>query len=79
MNTLADQWAAFETKCVPSDAGMLQRIETRRAFYAGALSYAYVVKLIGADSISEDAGVAMLEGLTDELKRFRAELQAGRA
>ncbi len=37
-NTIADAWQTFSADCVPRDASTLQRVEMRRAFYAGALS-----------------------------------------
>jgi hypothetical protein len=36
VNTIRDAWLDFESKVIPADASPLQRIEMRRAFYAGA-------------------------------------------
>lgn len=79
MNTLAEQWETFEAEVVPTNAGLIQRIEMRRAFYAGAASYGVVIQAIALDTVSEAASMAMLEGLNDELARYLRELAAGRA
>ena len=36
MNTIQQQWEAFEAAIIPKDAPKTQRQEMRRAFYAGA-------------------------------------------
>ena len=79
MNTIAAHWKSFEAGVVPADACDVQRQETRRAFYAGAHAMLCTVQSLGADTVSEDAGVAILEGLVAESGLFAAEVAQGRA
>ena len=79
MNTIAEQWAAFEVLVVPKDAPPVQRQEMRRAFYAGAETMLRLSYSVGDKSISENAGVAMLEGWHDECRRFAQQVAQGRA
>jgi hypothetical protein len=75
---VAEQWAAFATLILePIDAPRLQRIEMRRAFYAG-FHAALIVEFAIAE-LSDDAGVAVLNGLHDECKAFAREIAEGRA
>ena len=70
MNTVQEQWQIFEALVVPKNAPPVQRQEMRRAFYAGAEAMMRIQWNIGDSSVSEDAGIQILEGCRDELKRF---------
>jgi hypothetical protein len=78
VNTIRDAWLDFESKVIDADASPLQRIEMRRAFYAGATSV--VLMHVGpiADA-SEAAGVAMIQGLIDECFAFAGRVKEGAA
>lgn len=47
-----------------------QIVETKKAFYAGALFLLQQSTIIGTDAVSEDEGVEYLEGINDELHAF---------
>lgn len=79
MSTVHEQWVLFERMVVPKSAGESQRLETRRAFYAGAEAMARILMVISAEGVSEDAGVQMLEGCHDELRRFARLVAEGKA
>lgn len=79
MNTIADQWTAFDALVVPKSAGPAQRQEMRRAFYAGAEAMLRLQFSIGDEAVSEEAGVAMMEGWHDECRRFAVQVQEGNA
>jgi len=70
MNTIAEQWAAFEVLVMPKDAPPVQRQEMRRAFYSGAEAMLRLQYAVGDMDVSENAGVMMLEGWHDECRRF---------
>lgn len=53
--------------------------EVRHAFYAGAEALFKVLDDIGEDSVSEDAGVAILTGLRDEIHRYAEQVLRGGA
>lgn len=78
--TIAEQWDSFMKHVLQHiPVGSTQFIETKRAFYAGAAATLNISLRIAEPDISEAAGVAMFEGVRQELNLFYAELQAGRA
>lgn len=77
--TIAEQWAAFERLVVPKGAHATQVTEMRRSFYAGFEAALRVQWGIGDASISETAGVAILEGLHEEAKLFAKRVARGEA
>jgi len=79
MNTIQEQWISFEALVVPKNAHKVQRQEMRRSFYAGAEAMMRIQFQVGDESISEDAGVAILEGCRDEMKIFCEQVQNGKA
>lgn len=62
---------------MPKDAPLVQRQEMRRAFYAGVEAMLRLQYAIG--DMSDDAGVAMIEGWHDECRRFAQLVAAGTA
>lgn len=80
MKTAAQQWASFEAIVMPASAGDVQRMEMRRAFYAGFHS-ALACALEAADESgdNDDLGATMIERLHQECAQFAREVQAGRA
>lgn len=77
LNTIDAQWRTFERLVMPEEASDLQRREMRRAFYAGFESALMMNLRVAAES--EDAGVAMLEGLHQEARMFARDVATGRA
>jgi hypothetical protein len=69
LNTLAAEWALFERAVVSVAAGDVQRSEMRLAFYAGASAVLALYNRVAA-TVSDDAAVAILEGLHQEAKAF---------
>lgn len=68
MNTLREQWESYLADVMPRDAPPVQIQETRRAFYAGAR--AMQALQLHASTLSDDAGVHMLQSFSDELVAF---------
>ena len=77
MNTVQEQWASFSKMVVPKDAPPVQIQEMRRAFYSGVKAMIRIQWAVGG--VSENAGVEMLEGVHDEVKRFEIEVAQGSA
>jgi hypothetical protein len=69
LNTIAAEWALFERAVVSDSAGDVQRSEMRLAFYAGASAVLALYNRVAA-TVSDDAAVAILEGLHQEAKAF---------
>ena len=78
LNTIQAEWDSFLKVVISEDAPTVQKIEMKRAFYAGAKSF-FNVQIQIPDGISKEAEEAMLSGLVDELEQFRAEIKNGRA
>ena len=72
-------WRLF-AGAVKIPPGGTQWIESRRCFFAGALTLFEAVMMIlepGAEPIEQD--LARMDALAKELERFREDLQGGRA
>lgn len=73
---IKEAWERFAAECLPANVGEVQRVETRRAFYAGALSL--FAGICGAVEPGEGeptaADMAMLDGVREEVEQYKAEL-----
>lgn len=74
MNTITSQWELFNALVIPKDAPDLQRREMRRAFFCGAESILRMQIELGKPEVSENAGIAIMEGWHDECHRFAAQV-----
>lgn len=70
MNTIQAHWEDFRKSVVPAEASPGQVRDMQRAFYGGAAAIMSIMSDIGTDDVSDDAGIQVLAGLEDELKRF---------
>lgn len=75
--SVKDQWESYAAHVLPPDCGLLQRQETRRAFYAGA--FAMLMMSANVAHMTDDEGVSYLEGLRRELERFQRDVAMGGA
>ena len=70
-------WEKFRLLCVPADAGTVQIIETRRAFYAGA---DYLLKeLLRLGALPDAEGEQHLQDMHDECAEFARCIAKGEA
>jgi hypothetical protein len=71
MNTIAEKWESFQSEIIPKNAEKIQLREMKLAFYAGAFSMMEMQKeVIGNPSLSEDAGIALLQSWLDEMQLY---------
>jgi hypothetical protein len=73
--TLADAWASYAAEVIPATAPVVQRVETRRGFYAGAKALMRVVLNVtsdGPDMTDED--LVKMDALESEIEAFMAEV-----
>ncbi|HLX21673.1 MAG TPA: hypothetical protein VKR23_16120 [Gaiellaceae bacterium] len=73
LETVAESFATYRAKVLPTEAPSIQIIECQRAFYAGV--YFTLMNLaynIGDDSTSEEQGIEQLEQLKAECEAFAA-------
>jgi hypothetical protein len=74
---IREEWESYQRAVLPKDAGKTQKLETRRAFYAGAAAFYKIVFEIGDANSPEDKGVDVLESLAEELQRFADGIRNG--
>jgi len=72
MNTLQKEWKDYEAAAINPKAGDVQRLETQKAYYAGAYTVLMILGEISAGVISEEAAVEVLRGLNLECHDFVA-------
>ena len=60
-NYIAEEWYNYEQNVMPKDAGDVQRQETKRAFYGGALAlYMRILRSPGTEEESISQGVQVV-------------------
>jgi len=79
MKKIADLWQSYAAHVLPPNASDTQRRETRRAFYAGALSIFNVI----VDSLTDgpepqEEDVRTIEALSEELSAFAQVVREGK-
>lgn len=82
--TLKAKWESYDTHVLPANASETQRVETRRAFYAGAQAMFGLIQTLGEDSADDlneptDAEIDQIEGWEKELQGFVEQIRAGEA
>lgn len=71
-------WRQYAERILPANAPRVQVWECRRAYYAGAAHlFTELTERIGPDSTSEDAGLALLTSVSDEIDAFLKGVQRG--
>jgi hypothetical protein len=72
-------WRQYAERLLPPNAPRVQLWECRRAYYAGAAYlFTELTARIGPDSASEDAGLALLTSVSDEIDAFLRDVQRGK-
>lgn len=75
--TIANQWGTFAELVMPKSAPDSQRVEMRRAFYAGF--HGAITMLTHNVGGSKDEGVALLQALEAEAQQFARRIAKGEA
>lgn len=83
MQTVKDLWDQFESAVLPKGCHPVQRVETRRAFYAGAWAM-FNLSVQAADETpdtpaGEAAGAELMDRLHKECLAFKDMVEAGKA
>ena len=77
---MAEEWDKYARGVLPLNAPLVQKQETRRAFYAGAHSILFrVIDAFAPETEPTDADLQIMENLHQELLDFAAAVKAGRA
>jgi hypothetical protein len=72
------EWESYRKEVVPANAGVEQLQETRRAFYAGAQAYRWLV-INHVAALPDDKAELEMQALDEELKRFKDRVLRGGA
>lgn len=77
---MAEEWDKYARGVLPVGAPLVQKRETRRAFYAGAQSILFrVIQSFAPETKPTPADLQIMEDLHEELQDFAAQVKSGRA
>jgi hypothetical protein len=77
---MSEQWNEFARKALPAGVSEIQRIETKRAFYAGAHSILFrVLRSFAPETEPTAADLQVMEDVYQELEDFARAIKEGRA
>lgn len=77
---MAEQWDQFARAVLPPNTPAVQRLEMRRAFYAGAQAILFrVIAAFAPETEPTEADLAVMSDLEQELKDFAKSVAEGRA
>jgi hypothetical protein len=77
---MGEQWDEFARKILPPNCPNTQRIEMRRAFYAGAQAILFrVIVAFAPEAEPTAADLQVMDDLDQELQDFGKMIQEGRA
>lgn len=80
MKLIADAWRDYEVQIVPLNAPEVQRIESRRAFYAGAISmWGGMMAMLEPGEEPTDADLKRMDEIKAEIDAYALALQGGKA
>jgi hypothetical protein len=80
MKLIESEWLKFRRATLPATMGVVQGVEMRRAFYAGAWAfYSMVMRRLDADSEPTAEDLAMMAAVDTELREFFAGLATGQS
>jgi hypothetical protein len=80
VQTLAAAWAQFDAMVFDGSVINASKTQARRVFYAGAQSILDILMAnLDPENKVTDGDVDRMEALSDELRRFGEDVEAGRA
>lgn len=78
LQSIEEMWKSYSSAVMPNDAGLVQRMEMMKSFYAGVNALFHEYKEIASnENISEGDGVVYLERIGAELRMFSARIKKG--
>lgn len=80
MKLLAEQWSSYVERVLLPEASVVQVVECRRAFYAGAEGMMRsILRELDPGSEPTDRDLAKMDSLEAELRDFAKDVAEGRA
>lgn len=74
---ILEEWNAFRSKVLPADISEIQHIETRRAFYAGAIACFSIINRI-TEQTPDEEGMQLFDELALEFGKYAEDLRSGK-
>lgn len=76
-----EAWQIYAEHAIPADAHVIQYVEERRAFYAGAMAvYSTLMEAFGTEEEDvTDKDLAVMAMVHDELTQFMMDVVTGKA
>lgn len=79
MNHIKKLWDKYHAEAIPANAPLIQIVETRRAFYAGAASlFMTMIEETKQNEMDEEKGTIYLAEINAEIDQFGQDLLGGR-
>lgn len=75
---IADLWAGFAERVLPTDAGTIQTQETKRAFYGGAHALFELIAHASATR-TEEFSLKLMTSIQEDAELFCKEVETGKA
>lgn len=77
---IGEMWASYESEVLPARAHDVERMETKRAFYAGAQGLlSAILKGLTPGTEPEEADLRMMDEIEAEIRAFGEDVGEGRA
>lgn len=70
MQSIAEIWSEYEERVVPADAGEVQRVETKQAFYSGVGSILHAQLQMTGEDLTDDQCTDLLTSWLDEFNDY---------
>lgn len=77
-NKIANSWKTFAESAIHETASEIQKIESKRCFYAGCVGVLEILLNVDEDTSSEDT-LKVIDGLLKECDQFGQDIQDGKA
>lgn len=78
MGPIEQMWLDYERRVLPANSGAVQRKETRKAFYAGAMClFERLVTMLDPEAEPTEADVRKMNEINNEILAWLEEMAAG--
>jgi len=79
MKTIREEWEDYAANVIPPGANYVQRVECKRAFYAGVVAVLSTLHQAGGKDVSAEEAVEMFQILMGECEQYAKDVAEGRA
>lgn len=80
MGVISQAWTDYAVQVLPPTCPAVQRQETRRAFYAGAVAlFSSIMGILEPGAEATEKDLANMDAINNELKQFQRDMLRGKA